>query len=298
MNKKETGEFFFRYYRKRTASFLANLYKASITGDIEDIHQTRVDVKKILALFRLLEMVSLKFFRSEDHFSQFSKLFTITGRIREIQVNLALLEVYKFENKEINHYIRSLKRGEIRQTRNFMHTVQDFDEKMLEKTEIELKHITEKEGQKKIAETAHQLIRKKAKKIEKYFLTKNSQKNLHKIRQNLKIISAIASLSNTIKDDKKLTQILEQISQAENLIGEWHDRQVLIESLDYFSNHRGRSGKKDIINSFKKEKDLVLSDCKELEKQIIPKTFGLTDLILRRGIPQPKLNRRLSISDR
>jgi len=33
------SEFLYRFYRKRTASFLANIYKAGITGASEDIHK-------------------------------------------------------------------------------------------------------------------------------------------------------------------------------------------------------------------------------------------------------------------
>jgi len=285
MNKRETGEFIYRYYRKRTASFLANLYKASITGEIEDIHQARVDVKKILALFRLLEMVSLGFFITEDHFSRFSKLFTITGKIREIQVNLALLEGYRFENQEINRVIKALKRREAGQTKKFMSTVREFDDKMLKKTEIELRHFTERKGQKKITDTAHLLIRKKTRRIEKYLLTKNPQIFLHKIRQNLKIIGAIAALSSTIKSDEKLKKIQEQLIITERWIGEWHDRQVLIETLTRFSMNQERSGQKNTVR-FVKERNIIHSDCEELEKQILPKTVGIKDLILGKGVNQ------------
>jgi CHAD domain-containing protein len=55
MNRSETGEFLYRYFRKLIASFQSSLYKAAITCDIEDIHKARVDVKKMNALFILFD---------------------------------------------------------------------------------------------------------------------------------------------------------------------------------------------------------------------------------------------------
>ena len=54
------GEFLFRYYRKRTKSFLANIYKAGITGSSRDIHRARLDAKKMIAMLDLLRIMRRK----------------------------------------------------------------------------------------------------------------------------------------------------------------------------------------------------------------------------------------------
>ncbi|MEI7982797.1 MAG: hypothetical protein WCI71_14185, partial [Bacteroidota bacterium] len=94
MTKKETGEFLYRFYRKRIASFLASLYKASITCDDKDIHKARVDVKKIFALFHLFELVLSDTFKQENHYPLLKQIFAHSGRIREIQINLGWVDHY------------------------------------------------------------------------------------------------------------------------------------------------------------------------------------------------------------
>ena len=57
MIRPDTSELLLRIYQKRTASFLAYLYKAGMTANVANIHKTRVSVKKIYAIFHLLEMI-------------------------------------------------------------------------------------------------------------------------------------------------------------------------------------------------------------------------------------------------
>jgi CHAD domain-containing protein len=274
MDKRETGEFIFRYYRKRTASFLVNLYKASITGDIEDIHRTRVDVKKILALFRLFEMVSPEFFHTESHFLQFRKLYRLTGRIREIQINRALISEYDFYSAEMVLYQKTLKRSEERLTGSFLVMVKEIEESALKKSGMEIRHLAEKSGQKKLVVTASRFIQKRARTIGKLLVEKKSPEYLHKVRQNLKNIGAIASLSQTIKRDKKTTEILSDLTRIEQLIGAWHDRQVFLESMNHFAKTKTRPAKEG-GTPLGNEEFRVREDCLTLEKQILPQTGRL-----------------------
>ncbi|MEI6454911.1 MAG: CHAD domain-containing protein [bacterium] len=279
MNKRETGEFIFRFYRKRTASFLANLYKASITGDAEDIHKARVDVKKILALFRLFEMVSTDYFRSDDHLSLFTDLFNLTGKIREIQVNGLLLIKYGFINPEISLYKNSLKARETRLTKQFLATVQEFEEREIKKTEIVISHFSKTISQKKLIETVYNFTRKKGQKIRKLLISKKTPEHLHKIRQNLKIIGAILLFTKTIKSDSKLNKIIPELLQAEYLIGEWHDRQVFLGSINSFIKSKVKS-RNFQVTGLKREIAIIQDDCLILENQIFPQVERLISTIL------------------
>jgi len=274
MNKKETREFIFRFYRKRVTSFLANLYKASITGDNEDIHKARVDVKKIIALFRLFEMIVPDSFTKKDHFVLFTKLFETTGKIRETQVNLLLLDLYGIDHPEIVLFRNFLKNEEKRFTKGFLTTVQKFEEKNLKKTETEIKQIGEKISQKKFICAANTFIQKKAEKIRKLLTNKKTPEYLHKIRQNLKAIGAIATLSATFKKDKKLDLILLDLSKTEIHIGEWHDKQVLIESMELFFKKKKKSKKSDFPELIKLT-ELLIEESNNLQEKILPEVKNL-----------------------
>jgi len=90
MTSSAVREFYWRFYKKRTTSFLANLYKSSITGDEKDIHRTRLDMKKIYAILELFEMLDPGNFNQEN-FEIFKVLFRFSGKIRELQVNRLVL---------------------------------------------------------------------------------------------------------------------------------------------------------------------------------------------------------------
>jgi len=279
MNKKETGEFIFRFYRKRSTSFLANLYKASITGDNEDIHKARVDVKKIIALFRLFEMILPDLFQKDDHYYFFKKLFNITGKIREIQVNGILLSHYHKDNPETVLYRRFLKSEETRFTRQFLSIVQMFEERNLKKSEIVIKKLGEKIGQKKFNTVAYQFILKKARKTWKILREKNSPEYLHKIRQNLKAIGAIAALAKTIKNDEKLNAILKDLTKIEVHIGEWHDKQIFLASIEIFLKKKTKTGQKK-FPFMKRLSVQIMGESNVLQEIIFPELEVLLKTIL------------------
>jgi CHAD domain-containing protein len=279
MNKKETGEFIFRFYRKRTASFLANLYKASITGDCEDIHKARVDVKKIIALFRLYEMILPGMFQKEDHYVIFKRLFDIAGKIREIQVNGILLNKFSKDNPESLQFKSFLKSEETRLTKQFLLTVQRFEDRNLKKTEAEIKRIGKKISQKKFIDIAFDFIIKKIQKTRKILLEKKSPEYLHKVRQNLKVILAIATLSNTIKKVDKLNEILIELSKAEIHIGEWHDKQVFIGSIEVFLKKKTSTIKRGFPFLRKLKKQLI-EESLVIQGTIVPELEMILRIIL------------------
>ena len=130
-SKKEyqIGEFLIRFYRKRTASFLANIYKAGITGASKDIHRARLDVKKIFAILDLMRIARPKDLEDPGYEKIFTKVYKSSGRIREIQVNLILLEGKEFSAYALGPFKEELMLGLsikqlIRSDKRFMNIVQ------------------------------------------------------------------------------------------------------------------------------------------------------------------------------
>ena len=279
MNKKERGEFIYRFYRKRTTSFLANLYKASITGDREDIHQARVDVKKILALFRLIEIVLPDLFQKDDHFCLFQRLFDVTGKIREAQVNGILVNKYCQDNTEAHLYKEFLKSEELRLTKQFLSTVQNIEDRKLKQSEVEIRRIVKKISKRKFETITEKFIIKKARKTRKLLSEKKSPEYLHKIRQNLKSIGAIAALSNSIKKDEKLRGILNDLSKVEIHIGEWHDNLVFIQSIQIFLRKMSKT-RKAKFPYMKKLRIQLLKENQNVQGRIIPELGMLLVTIL------------------
>ncbi|MCK9423563.1 MAG: CHAD domain-containing protein [Bacteroidales bacterium] len=272
MTKKETGEFLYRYYRKRIASFLASLYKASITCDDKDIHKARVDMKKIFALFHLFEMVLSDRFIVENHYPLLKNIFIHSGRIREIQINLDLLEHYGFDLPDMPQFKEYLVYEEVRLTRIFLSEIKKFDEKKLNQADKEIKKIVVGISQKKFLTDALKFIDNKTGKISKLLGKEYNPETVHKIRRHLKSMSAIATMSLTLKEDAILKQRIEIMNRAEILIGEWHDKVVLLDTISKFRSLRIKKKKlkEDNPLPLSEFEKLVQEKCSLLLQQIKP----------------------------
>jgi hypothetical protein len=233
-NKYQIGEFLSRYYRKRTASFLVNIYKAGITGASKDIHRARLDVKKIFAIMDLLRIVRPKHHKNPGYEKIFKKLYRASGRIREIQVNLLLLTKPEFAGYDLALFSEELLQLEKESTGEFLRVIRKFDELKLPRLEKKI----DRELSKITQATLH-------KKIKKYIISKtdvslellekgDGEENLHKVRQHIKELSTVLTLILTFKPSDHLEMVINGLNRSEMMIGDWHDRVVLAESLQLF----------------------------------------------------------------
>jgi len=260
MIKKETGEFLYRYYRKRTASFLASLYKASITCNDKDIHRARVDVKKVFALFHLFEIALPGRFRREEHDQLFQEIFDHSGRIREVQVNISAIDQYGLNDPGILFFRKFLLREEKKLTLAFLEGIKVFDEKSVYKSEKEIKKISGLISHKKLIAKIEKFIRKSAGKIKKLQAKPTDSGNVHKIRQNLKSMGATVALFLVLKPEEKQEILLQNITHTEILIGQWHDKEILLDSLKKNGNYP------ELLEL----RHLVQEECKAMLQQIKP----------------------------
>ena len=230
----QIGEFLLRFYRKRTASFLVNIYKAGITGASKDIHRARLDVKKILAIVDLLRIVRPKLQNDPGYEKIFKKLYRASGRIREIQVNLLFLTKPEFAGYDLTFFKNDLLQQEKARTFEFLKVIRKFDEMRLSRLEHKLK--------KEVSKITQEILQRKT---QKYILTKtelslellekgDGEENLHKVRQHIKELSTVLNLIFTFKPSDHLEMVINGLNKSEMMIGDWHDRVILADSIRLF----------------------------------------------------------------
>jgi len=247
MTSSAVREFYWRFYKKRTTSFLANLYKSSITGDEKDIHRTRLDMKKIYAILELFEMLDPGNFNQEN-FEIFKVLFRFSGKIRELQVNqLVLLNFQPFlpGTKLFAKYLRA---RENKLSKQFISVVQKFDEKKLKKSERSIKRLCKNIRIKTLRERSGKFIEKRAKKISLLRNYPSNPENIHGIRKNLKSMVTVLTLVSMVFRDEKQDAVLGHLNQTEMLIGTWHDNQVLINYIDHFLQRMRKTGREQQLH--------------------------------------------------
>ncbi|MEI8004694.1 MAG: CHAD domain-containing protein [Bacteroidota bacterium] len=283
MTSSKVREFYWRFYKKRTASFLSNLYRASITGSEKDIHRTRLDMKRINAILEMFEMLNPEKF-SQESFDVFRNLFSFSGKIREFQVNQMVIQKYGPETKGRALFIRYLRDRENKLSRQFIDIVQDFDEKKLKKSERSLKKLCGEIKVKTLRERSEKFIQKKGKRISLLRNYPSNPDNIHDIRKHLKAMVTILTLISMVFTDDKQDAILSRLNQTEMLIGEWHDNQVLMDYISRFL-HRRKTFDKEHQQHLQLIKNKIMKSNQELLNSLFPKVEDVLTLIFPSPLP-------------
>jgi CHAD domain-containing protein len=291
MKQKGKAGYLFRLYRKRTSSLLLNLYKAGITGNVEDIHKTRTDIKKIHALYNFLAVSYQGDFSEELHYKILRGLFGHAGRLRELNVNLILLERHATGAPGENEFRLYLEQEERVSSRKFLHAIRAFDEKQILIKEKDIGKFLDGISGKNFSGNVDKFIRKKSDKILGYLPGIHNPVILHKIRISLKSISSILEILRQCsnKPDKTEQALLSEITGAEVLIGVWHDHMVFFDAIHVFRKMKSadKSSPPPVLESI--ESKLTLENIEivdRLEKMI-------TSLIVETILSQPRWNRDL-----
>jgi CHAD domain-containing protein len=274
----KTGDLLYHYYQKRNASFLLNIYTAGITAKENDIHKARVDLKKIFALFDFFKMIGFDTFKIEVPQKVFNDVFKSAGEIREIQMNLLYIQNLGENDPALKLFSRYLKNNSKKRTRLFIQSIINFDEKRLTKIRGSIKKNCRDLDIEKIIHKCDDFFQMHSTKIKKYRLKSDETENIHKIRKEMKKISAIAGLLNLLRVDEFMENLTEALNQAELLIGEWHDRIVLNKSLDHFIKLNENKQEK-ILDTLERVKQVVDKEKEDLLNKLLPEADKVVILI-------------------
>ncbi len=277
MTSSRVREFYWRFFRKRITSLLANIYRSSITGAEKDIHRARLDMKKIYAILEMFEMLNPEKF-DPGNFEVFKSLFRFSGKIRELQVNEIVIARYGEPSQGMLAFNKYLHLRENKLTKQFLSVVQDFDEKKLKTAERSIKKLCSEIKVKTLKARSEKFILKKAKKISLLRFYPGNPENIHGIRKQLKSMVTILTLVAMVFRDEKHEAILGKLNQTEMLIGNWHDNQVLMEYIDQFL-HKHKSFSRECQLQLLVVRNKIIKDNQELLKALFPKIEEVLSVI-------------------
>lgn len=253
-----------KYYDRNARSFLQYLKKTQKKLQEEPIHQLRVHIKKMRAILKLIEISSQGEFKKKRHFNLFSRFFDYAGNLREIQVNHVIIK--KFRNNDISVFEKHLAHHEKQASKKLHKAVVEFDTGQFEKLNSQIRPVVAGMEEKKIISQSEKFISGEIKKIKKLMSKLSNHGDLHKIRIRLKSISAILRPLETYQPDNKWAKLKKEIKPLGLLIGEWHDQQVLADTMKQFIN---RSQEKNHeIENVKKVVKQIDRENKRIVKQV------------------------------
>jgi len=229
-----TGDFLYKTYKKRVDSLLSNLEYSSSGFETNQIHRIRLDIKRIRAIFQLVELLKPEEF-SEQLDGQFLKnLFKTAGQIRDLQVNQISLEHLGEKRDIVLPFKEFLIAEEIKYRKHFKYVANRFDRSHLSAITSKISQLENEIPKEQAIDTAIDFINTTTEIIRKLNTGPASTESLHKIRQHLKSVGGIASLISSKRPDEKLKNLINVVKNTGFKLGQWHDHVVLAASLDAF----------------------------------------------------------------
>ena len=175
----------------------------------EELHQIRLEIKKIKAVLRLIHFND-KEFLDHKHFIPLRTIFRETGKIRDAGLRKELLDQY---TQIHTPFFRSPDKA----LNQFMIELPAHKKAVRKQKKIVLKEI------KKIKSRTYTLyLHKKNKELTDMLSERFSQKDLHGMRKLIKEVIYLTSVKT------KKTKIDPVLIQSAELIGNWHDKKILI----------------------------------------------------------------------
>ncbi len=198
-----------RYADKRFKRLKTLLKSFPDETEKEFLHQIRLEIKRIKALLRLIHFNDNKF-PDHKHYIPLRDIFRASGKIRDAGLRHELLEQY---TQIHTPFFRSPEKV----LKHFINKIQGHISVVNKTRKIVLKEIAS------VKSRTYQLyLRKKNNELTELLSEGIRQKNLHELRKLIKEITYLTSVK------KKKNKIDPFLTLSSELIGNWHDKKILI----------------------------------------------------------------------
>jgi CHAD domain-containing protein len=211
-----------RYFKHQFAEIKTFFQRVNANITDEDIHKVRLSIKKIKALFMLVNAI-VPSFRMHKMWVPFEALFDHAAKVREAQLQYNLLTQLP-AGPVTTSYRTHVNRQASRAIKELTAYCDD--------THWQALKAKAKKAAKKIATVstgkANRFFRKHKKKFHKAFKAKPvDEEELHDTRKAIKDLRYLKSMLQ-IKSSNDITDSFQE------LIGRWHDKSVLLNGLQRF----------------------------------------------------------------
>jgi CHAD domain-containing protein len=200
------------------------------TGDQEQLHLFRVQVKKLRAMLELFDTTTSKKKLSKD-FKPVRMIFKHCGEIRSAYINMKLGAQYHFTDEDFLM-------GQLYEIEKGTNSVKELEKKYLKAIKSahndiadDLEHIGNK--------TIVAFYKTKLDQVANILSNLQFSEDLHNARKQIKVLLYNRKIARTALEEGKLNISDEYLDKVQGLIGDWHDN---ILALQLFSapelNHK------------------------------------------------------------
>ena len=213
------------YFKVQAKVAMQELDKYYHDPQVEILHQFRVELKKIRAVFFHLEEMQDQKAVKKIH-QVVKKIFRKAGEIRELQLEIAWLEKHrKFNLLRLMQYESKLRKSDKYFHRNIPMMLDTF-KKVYRKTEHKLSKLTQQQ--------TNEYISKKWQVVLFPLLANVDERCWHETRKGVKqLVYARHWISADTILQKKVISIFLSLDKLQNSIGKWHDLDLLENKIQH-----------------------------------------------------------------
>jgi CHAD domain-containing protein len=204
--------------------------------DVDVLHDLRVGIKRLKALYEVLDPISDGRFDSKSNFADVHFLFKEVGKLRDIQVLKALFAFFaKDADADIYAKFNNIVADREKLASDELNTaLQQFDNKIigksLEAANAFLVDISNEDATK----LTKKLLKKRFKQIGELLPNKQDEALMHDLRTRVKQVCYIIEILALMQPEKEFTKHPKRLKLAAELLGQWHDHVVLVGELTDF----------------------------------------------------------------
>jgi CHAD domain-containing protein len=199
----------------------------------EDLHRLRVTIKKLRAIWSLVEWAYDGKWNKKQHIALSSKLFNAAGKVREGELNRALVD--KYNVKYLLPYKDHIMAIQNRSIMKLHIRIQDFELNKFKDNTQEIYPLLNALSKQQIIRLSLAYVLKETRKVHELIEDLPEDNKLHKIRIHLKVTSEILGIIIRVNASIGLRSFLNNIKSLNDRIGLWHDYVVLHRSLSKFT---------------------------------------------------------------
>jgi len=213
------------YFKVQAKVAMQELDKYFHDPQVEILHQFRVELKKIRAVFFHLEEMRDQKAVKKIH-QDVKKIFRKAGEIRELQLEIAWLEKHrKFNLLRLMQYESKLRKSDKYFHKRIPYMLDTF-KKACRKTEHRLSKLSQQQ--------TNQYISKKWQVVLLPLLTNIDEKYWHETRKGVKqLVYARHWINAETILQKKVISIFLSLDKLQNSIGKWHDLDLLENKIQH-----------------------------------------------------------------
>jgi CHAD domain-containing protein len=254
-----------KYVKNLLEPLPALLLKAEKSYDEKAIHKSRVTIKKLRALASFLKF-SHPGLQIREDLREAKAFFRAAGELRDIQVQENLQnELGISQKKELKAFFHEQQKRKTEARKNLKKQLALFGEAEIHKLEKALKaHVSGFETN-QLEELAKDYIHTLWHGIRGDMARPSGKIPFHDIRKKVKKIQYLLLLFADWSSDTELLdkEGMERLEKLQTALGDWHDREVLLQQLSGFGNLTSGDLVEELQRDIEKRKREILKMLKK-----------------------------------